>query len=48
RALIGETVEAFEPLARQRDARIVQRVEEPFVVTADRGVLSQMLLNLLD
>ncbi len=46
--LIGETVEAFEPLARQRNVRMVERVEDAFAVTGDRGVLSQILLNLLD
>jgi signal transduction histidine kinase len=46
--LLGEVEESFAPLANSRGVGLQVRIEEDLLVQADRGALSQMLLNLLD
>ncbi|HEV7586829.1 MAG TPA: HAMP domain-containing sensor histidine kinase [Longimicrobium sp.] len=46
--LVREIVDAFAPLARERDARFEVAADEGVVVRVDAGALRQVLLNLLD
>ncbi|HVG46055.1 MAG TPA: HAMP domain-containing sensor histidine kinase [Longimicrobium sp.] len=46
--LVREIVDAFAPLARERDARFEVAAEEGLVVRVDADALRQVLLNLLD
>ncbi len=48
RAAIGETVEAFSPLAAARNVRLHEDIRNRMVAPADRDALSQILLNLMD
>ncbi|UCG89208.1 MAG: HAMP domain-containing histidine kinase [Gemmatimonadota bacterium] len=45
---VREVIEAFGPLAVSQEVSIDARVEDGLTVRADRGAVSQMLLNLLD
>jgi signal transduction histidine kinase len=46
--LVREIVDAFAPLARERDARFEVTADEGVVVRVDADALRQVLLNLLD
>jgi len=46
--LVREIVDAFAPLARERDARFEVLADEGVVVRVDADALRQVLLNLLD
>ena len=46
--LVREIVDAFAPLARERDARFEVMADEGVVVRVDSDALRQVLLNLLD
>ena len=46
--LIGETVEAFSPLAEARTVKVRELLDDHVIVQADRDALSQIILNLLD
>ncbi|HEX6107299.1 MAG TPA: HAMP domain-containing sensor histidine kinase [Gemmatimonadales bacterium] len=46
--LIGETLDAFRPLAASRDVTLLAEVPEQAAVRADPSALRQILLNLLD
>jgi signal transduction histidine kinase len=47
-AEIAEIVSGFEPLAQSHEVRLTTRLERGIVADVDRGVLRQVLLNLLD
>jgi len=47
-ALIRETVEGFEPMARRAGAAVESRLAEDLTARLDAGALRQVLLNLLD
>jgi signal transduction histidine kinase len=46
--LVREVVEAFDPLARARDARVRIDMEPGVAAAVDHGAFRQILLNLLD
>ena len=46
--LVREIVDAFAPLARERDARFAVTADDGVVVRVDADALRQVLLNLLD